>query len=281
MKKTVVTALLLWVFQNGLMAQCLSGNCKNGKGKYDFGWCVYEGEFVAEKPEGTGTMKYDDYTYTGTFKNGVEDGRGIITYKDGRKEEVLYSNGKKAEYKPVVLKEGEYKELKGKDLDCKTGNCQTGYGTYVFESGNVYSGNFLDFKLQGKGIFYFANGDVFEGEFANNKRVSGTYTYKAGGYYVGTYDAAGNELNGTVYFNNRSVGISNGKPVVLKTEVTAQDAENAKYAENVKKLDAIKKSSWQYPKTTFGSESSDAKMYREMHKAQDAAANYDRWKYYK
>ena len=57
-------------------AQCKSGDCTTGKGVYDFGWCVYNGEFKNGKPDGHGTMKYDDYTYTGPFSNGVEDGQG-------------------------------------------------------------------------------------------------------------------------------------------------------------------------------------------------------------
>ena len=81
-------------------AQCKSGDCVNGKGVYDFGWCVYEGDFKDGKPNGKGVMKYDDYTYTGTFANGVEDGQGSITYKSGKTEQVLYSKGIKQKAGP-------------------------------------------------------------------------------------------------------------------------------------------------------------------------------------
>lgn len=213
----------VFIFFIGLMmvgkahAQCLSGDCKNGKGKYDFGWCVYEGDFKNEKPDGTGTMKYDDYTYVGTFKNGVEDGDGIITYKDGKTEEVKYSNGVKINYKPVVLKKGEYKELEGYDLNCQ-GNCHTGYGTYSFPSGNTYKGNFVNMKRQGQGAFYYAGGSMFEGEWNENNMVSGTFTYNTGAQYIGTYDANGNELNGTVIAGSLRVTILNGKVIKQKEE---------------------------------------------------------------
>src|SRR3954470_6812549 len=80
--------------------QCKSGDCITGKGVYDFGWCVYNGEFKSGKPDGQGTMKYDDYTYVGSFSNGVEDGQGVITYKSGKTEEVLYSKGVKSAADP-------------------------------------------------------------------------------------------------------------------------------------------------------------------------------------
>ncbi len=276
--------LLLSIAINNISnAQCLSGNCKTGKGKFDFGWCKYEGDFVNEKADGNGIMIYDDFTYTGSFKNGVEDGKGIITYKNGKKEEVTYANGKKLDNKPIALKEDEYKPLKGVDMYCKTGNCDTGYGTYAYESGNVYIGNFVNFKMQGKGIFYFLNGDLFEGTFNEGLKVNGTYTYKVGGYYVGNYDAAGKELNGSMYFNNRRIAISNGKPIIVKSEVTAEDVAKSeaqiRNAESKKRYEEYKNSQWQYPKTTYGSESSDTKMYRDMHQSQDRAvqASNNKW----
>lgn len=217
MKSSLLLAVMM-LFTIVVNAQCKSGDCKNGKGKYDFGWCVYEGDFKNEKPEGNGIMKYDDYTYEGSFKNGVEDGKGMITYKDGRKEEVMFSQGKKLDYKPVAVKEGAYKELEGHDPYCISGNCNTGYGRYVFTSGNRYEGNFKDRKREGQGTFYFASGNMFEGEWHNNQMSSGTYTYASGARYVGTYDNAGNELNGTVIAGNRRVQIANGKAIIIKEE---------------------------------------------------------------
>jgi hypothetical protein len=74
--------LFLILFPQMLNAQCLSGNCENGNGRFDFGWCTYEGSFKNGKPEGQGVMRYSDYTYTGEFRNGVEDGNGAILRKN-------------------------------------------------------------------------------------------------------------------------------------------------------------------------------------------------------
>lgn len=153
---------------------------------YDFGWCVYTGQFKNGKPEGEGTIRYEDYSYTGTFKNGVEDGRGVITYKNGQTERVQYEAGTKLTALPRVDSAG-YKPLEGQDDECVLGNCRTGYGTVQFPSGNKYTGNFVNRKRQGRGVFYFVNGDKFEGSFDNDLRQNGTYAFNTGYSFTGTF----------------------------------------------------------------------------------------------
>ncbi|MEO7049998.1 MAG: hypothetical protein ABI091_32130 [Ferruginibacter sp.] len=194
--------------------QCLSGNCVNGEGKFDFGWCVYTGQFKDGKPEGKGTMKYDDYSYTGNFRNGLEDGEGIITNKDGSKQNVQYNNGIKYTAAVVKLKEGEYKALHPQDVNCISGDCINGFGTYLFPSGNKYTGNFKEYKREGEGTFYFQNGDRFTGAWANNTESKGTYSYASGPQYTGTYDGNGRELNGQIVLGNRIIPFENGKAII-------------------------------------------------------------------
>jgi hypothetical protein len=196
MKQFLTLVLLLIALQNNF-AQCTTGNCTNGTGSYNYGWCVYSGEFKNGKPEGKGEMKYDDYTYSGQFKNGLEDGTGKIIKKDGTKENVQYAAGVKIISHLVKVEEKDYKPV-GQDVNCISGNCITGYGTYQFSSGNKYTGNFKEYKREGQGTFYFANGEKFEGIFHNNLQTSGTYYYSIGATYTGTYDENGNEYNGTV-----------------------------------------------------------------------------------
>ncbi len=200
-----------------LRAQCLSGNCISGKGKYDFGWCSYEGGFKDGKPDGAGTMKYSDYTYTGHFSNGIEDGDGSITYSDGKKESVRYIKGQKVAG-PATIAASDYKPVEGHDPGCISGDCNNGYGTYQFPSGNKYTGNFKDRNREGNGTFYFSNGEQFTGQFHNNGFSNGTYTFQSGAQYTGTYNAAGKELNGTVSAGSRRVPITNGKAIIPKEE---------------------------------------------------------------
>ena len=222
MKPFLFLLFFIIALQN-TFAQCTTGNCKDGNGTYNYGWCVYSGEFKNGKPEGKGVMKYDDYTYNGEFKNGLEDGTGEIVNKDGSKENVVYSAGVKTVSGLVKVDEKDYKPL-GLDKNCLSGNCINGYGTYQFPSGNKYTGNFIGYRFEGQGAFYFSNGDKFDGIFHNNEKSSGTYYYSIGATYKGTYDDKGNEYNGTVTsVTGISIPFVNGK-AIIPPAVTNTDA---------------------------------------------------------
>jgi hypothetical protein len=223
MAKLLYIIALLAVMQQ-VSAQCKSGDCASGKGTYDFGWCVYTGDFKDGKPEGTGTMKYDDYSYTGEFSNGVEDGRGVITYKNGKVEDVLYSKGTKQAANPAKVNAADWKELKGTNPGCINGDCETGFGTYKFPSGNVYTGNFVTEMRQGQGKVMFANGDILEGTFNANAIVSGTYKFNNGCSFVGAWDTRGEMYNGT-WYSAQGFGVKMVNGVVIQPEPTAADID--------------------------------------------------------
>ena len=48
------------------------------------------------------------------------------------------------------------------NAQCK-GKCRNGFGTFTFESGETYTGNFVDGKFEGKGTYKFKSGSVYEG----------------------------------------------------------------------------------------------------------------------
>ncbi|HPR64598.1 MAG TPA: hypothetical protein PK014_10285 [Thermoanaerobaculia bacterium] len=76
----------------------------------------------------------------------------------------------------------------------KTGRYE-GKGSYHYESGIVYEGEFLNGKYHGKGIHHFPNGHRYEGEFQKGKRHGkGTYYYEEGRYHKGQY--VDGDLNG-------------------------------------------------------------------------------------
>ena len=206
-------------------AQCLSGNCQDGKGRYDFGWCEYEGEFKSGKADGAGRMKYSDYTYTGHFSKGVEDGSGEIAYTDGRRESVTYLNGGKR-VNPKAAASG-FQQVVGHDAACISGDCNNGFGTYQHPSGNKYTGSFKGGAREGTGTFFFANGEQLAGSFHNNYCNNGTYTFASGATNTGTYDAAGNPLNGMVQAGSRRVTVSNGKALIPKEEHYGYDHTDA------------------------------------------------------
>jgi len=54
---------------------------------------------------------------------------------------------------------------------CIKGDCNNGYGTYAFASGNKYVGEFKDGKLHGQGTKTFADGRVNNGIWKNGELV--------------------------------------------------------------------------------------------------------------
>lgn len=199
-------------------SQCKSGDCMNGTGIYDFGWCIYTGQFKNGKPEGKGIMKYDDYSFDGNFSNGLEDGKGVIIYKNGKREVVYYSSGQRLKADEKIAA-ADWTPLEGQHDECVSGNCITGFGTMQFPSGNKYIGSFVNRKRQGRGIFYFANGDKFEGTFSSDLREEGTYLFSNGYIFKGRFL---NEefYNGTFSSPSGSnVSMTNGKVVVPPAQV--------------------------------------------------------------
>ena len=57
--------------------------------------------------------------------------------------------------------------------NCTKGTCKDGQGTYQYTNGNLYVGEWNNYKLNGKGIFYFNSGvwkgSRYEGDWINNK----------------------------------------------------------------------------------------------------------------
>lgn len=198
-------------------AQCKSGDCNNGRGVYDFGWCRYEGTFKNGKPEGQGKMTYDDGTYEGSFRNGVEDGQGVYVYKSGRKEKVVYQNGVKIAFEPVPVTPGSLQSFEGNDRNCLNGNCVTGRGTYRYASGNEYTGDFVDHKRHGKGRVRFANKDEAEGDFRDNNIISGTYRFADGNVFRGKWNEKGDMYDG-VFTSPRGVSVVLQKGKVIAPE---------------------------------------------------------------
>lgn len=120
---------------------------------------------------------------------------------------------------------------------CTVGNCDNGYGTYVWGSdskyeGDKYTGYWKDGlregegtyywssgakyvgsnhnnQFEGFGILYYSNGDKFEGYFKNSKRNgSGTYTYANGEVNKGTWvdDEYSNSVTSGCVMGNCSNG---------------------------------------------------------------------------
>ncbi|XP_046716127.1 alsin isoform X1 [Silurus meridionalis] len=114
---------------------------------------LYEGRWVAGKPHWRGTLKWPDgRTYTGTFKNGFEDGFGdyIVPNKTLNKSDHY---------------QGQWKDGK-----------MCGFGTFRYATGEVYEGSFQDNMRHGHGMLRTGklnstSPSVFIGQWVNDKKT--------------------------------------------------------------------------------------------------------------
>ncbi|WP_100629986.1 MORN repeat-containing protein [Algoriphagus formosus] len=222
MIKTFLIGLFIFAGFITAEAQCLEGDCKNGFGKMDLIYCIYEGTFVKGIPEGAGTMYYETYRYEGEVQKGLEHGFGRIIFEDGSYEEVEYYKGKKIESQYIKVEAQDYKSYQAKrDPRCVSGDCANGQGEYHFPSGNKYKGNFKDFQPYGNGEWDFANGDRYVGTVSNGqKEGNGTYHYSNGWRFTGSYQADA-EYTGTYFApNGQTVKVLNGTVQIPKPSVS-------------------------------------------------------------
>ena len=127
--------------------------------------CTYKGAL-----KGIGKKK-------GLFKTkqtGIQHGYGIFDC-DGGVAEGQFLNGKKHGQGTYVWNNGdryigEYKE-----------DIRTGQGTLIWKDGEKYVGQFLNGKKHGQGTYFWNNGDRYIGGWRNDNRYGkGTYIYSNG-----------------------------------------------------------------------------------------------------
>ena len=76
---------------------------------------------------------------------------------------------------------------------CVSGDCENGYGTYTFDNGDKYVGEWWNGKFHGLGTYTYSNGDKYVGEHKDDKiHGQGTYTYgprskNSGDFFSGEY----------------------------------------------------------------------------------------------
>lgn len=92
---------------------------------------------------------------------------------------------------------------------CIFGDCVNGPGTWKWESGAVYTGEFQNGTRSGYGQYTFQNGDVYVGEWQSNQRHGyGVYYYNARSnykLYAGEWVADERAGMGIMYFEDKGV----------------------------------------------------------------------------
>ena len=112
----------------------------------------WDGPCVNGKANGFGKLiKYnnEDYesTYEGEYKNGIREGKGTFTHKDGTIAKGTFSNGQ-----------------------------LIGYGTRTSEDHGKYEGSFFNYRQHGVGTYLYPNGSKFEGFFVSDRIYTGKLT---------------------------------------------------------------------------------------------------------
>jgi len=198
MRKIVILFVLSFLAMN-LYSQntgCISGNCDNGYGT--FVWDNgdrYTGDWKNGMLDGFGTYYYNNGAkYIGEYKQNSMTGKGTYTWVNGDKYTGDWVNAKRQGngtyyYASGTIEKGRWEndEFMGKDnsyTGCISGDCDNGYGTFVWTSGEKYVGYWQRKMRNGKGINYFANGAEYEGDWTDDKKSGyGTYKYKAESTY--------------------------------------------------------------------------------------------------
>ena len=104
-----------------------------------------------------------------------------ITYNNGYYEGEVNSSGDEHGHGTFIWNNGEkyVGQFKHRKFH--------GQGTYYYSNGNKYIGQWANDKKNGKGVMYFQNGCAYDGEWKDDKREGyGTETYKWG-YYEGHF----------------------------------------------------------------------------------------------
>ena len=112
----------------------------------------WDGACINGKANGFGKLiKYNnneyESTYEGEYKNGIREGKGTFTHKDGSVAKGNFVNGQLC-----------------------------GFGSRTSEEQGKYEGEFFNYRQHGKGTYYYANGSKFEGFFVSDRIYTGKFT---------------------------------------------------------------------------------------------------------
>lgn len=178
----------------------------HGEGILELSSGTYEGQFKRGKFDGYGEFKFPNGdVYVGAWKNNKQHGQGRIYKKEGSRFEGQFDRGKMHGPGKIIKLDGTVitgnwvngkkqshqmlAELDNIDRDCNRSYCKRGKGTYTYNNGNIYKGNFVDGRPKGLGTLTYYNGDVHSGEFDNHlPNGSGILKYANGGQVKGIFN---------------------------------------------------------------------------------------------
>jgi len=159
-----------------------SGDCENGWGTYTWeDGNKYTGTWENGKRNGPGNLYwFNGDKYIGDWKNNIREGNGDYVWSDGSfyrgeyKNDMMNGKGKYYDKGGVLLKKGTWinDEYQVNETGCLSGDCENGKGTFLWENGQKYIGEWKNSRLNGYGTLYFEDGTIFhQGQWKNHKKV--------------------------------------------------------------------------------------------------------------
>jgi len=161
------------------VSQCVGGNCTDGWGTYI--WSSggeYTGQWVNGSRTGMGCYDWEDGSfYYGFFAQGKLEGDGIFLGTDESKDLFgRFYDGTLAESKTFA------------SSGCIIGNCVDGVGVYLWETNDMFLGEWVAGNRTGYGRYDWADGSYYRGYFrevsldgegtyigADNKKIEGLF----------------------------------------------------------------------------------------------------------
>jgi hypothetical protein len=95
--KNTLNLIILTLLSFTIQAQCIKGDCNNGRGKYEINADkTFTGDFKNSKPHGKGRIDFSNgMVVKGFWKAGLQDGKCIVESPNGSKLLCYYKQGKK------------------------------------------------------------------------------------------------------------------------------------------------------------------------------------------
>lgn len=196
---------------------CMSGNCTDGFGKWQFSNGYYEGFWEDGKRKGYGVYDWDDYgVYVGFWLDNNMQGFGVYENENGEMKKGIYNNGTlgglgeesadggwswtAGKYENHSLVTEYSQQANNVTVGCTSGNCTDKYGTYIWDNGDLFLGFFLNSKPH-LGVYVFSNGDTYQGMFNEKGQFhgQGMFSYESSsGMYAG--DFQNGQFHGKGYY---------------------------------------------------------------------------------
>ena len=213
---TLLCAFTFFAFTSA-SAQCVSGDCKNGKGIYLYpSGAKYVGEFEDGEIHGIGVCYYTDGSkYQGEWEHRYPEGRGTKIYADGTERTGFWKKGQPVDANGDLVSQAVEEELEAGAADtdiqsgCIAGDCENGYGTFGYPNGDRYEGQFANGRPDGSGTFFENDGERYVGAFrAGMRHGNGTVYYPDDNKLTGEWREG--EFFGSSFIEKGRVGCVEG-----------------------------------------------------------------------